>query len=329
MAENMVRCSRCHEVFDANEGPCTKCGTPYRPPVAPPKVYEGLYAERYAGQVPPTDSSVVVVVPPRRRANVGLYLGGGAALMVSAVVILVLAATGVLGGPAVTAAPRRVLPVTPAPTAGPTLPPAIAKTLSQLNDPKLSAHITIDSHITMSATVAKSASVIVKFDGEVSNGNESGVLQAGGISQEIRLVDGKDYSKILPSGNWVLSPAVASYLVICPVFGLDSSKAVALIGQDTRGGQQLNHLQSTDEWSPDMSRLAMLDLSFLPYWPDKSVLDLWVTTDGTPVEATFSGWSLASDGTKLVDVEVAYTFSAVGVPQTIEAPGPSTSPSAL
>lgn len=328
MAENMVRCIRCHEVYDAAEGACTKCGTPYRPPVERPKPYEGLYVERYAGTIAPTDRSTVVIVPPRRRDNMGLYLGGGAALIVCALVVVVLAATGVLGGTSATPVPRRVVSVTPSPTAGPTLPPTIAKTLAQLNDPKLSAHITVESHITLSASIAKSASVVVKFDGQVSNGNESGVLQGGGISQEIRLVDGKVYSKVLPSGNWVLSPAVASYLVICPVFGLDSPKAISLVGQETRNGQQLNHLQSTGEWSPDMSRMAMLDLSFLPYWPDKALLDLWAMADGTPVEATFSGWSLASDGTKLVDVEVAYTFSAVGVPQTIEVPGPSTSPSA-
>jgi hypothetical protein len=285
--------------------------------------------ERYAGTgLAQVDDPLVVVVPPRRRDNTGLFVGGGAALIVSAIVVTLLVASGALGGPAITPQPRRVLSVTPPPSATPTLPATVAKTLTQLNDPKLNAHITVDSHITLSATVARSAAVTVQFQGDVSNGNQSGTLQGSGMTQEIRLVDGKVYSKIMPAGNWILSPAIASYLVICPVFGLKSNEDIQLIGVETRGGQQLNHLQSTRSWSPDMSRMAMTDLSFLPYWPDKSVLDLWATADGTPVEATFSGWSLASDGTKLVDVEVAYTFSQVGVPVAIAVPGPSTSPSA-
>lgn len=329
MAEKMVRCIRCHEVFDADAGPCTKCGTPYRPPVAQPRAYEGLYVERYAGTgLAQVDDPLVVVVPPRRRDNTGLFVGGGAALIVSAIVITLLVASGALGGPAITPQPHRVISVTPPPSATPTLPATVAKTLTQLNDPKLNAHITVDSHITLSATVARSAAVTVQFQGDVSNGNQSGTLQGSGMTQEIRLVDGRVYSKIMPAGNWILSPAIASYLVICPVFGLKSNEDIQLIGLETRGGQQLYHLESTRSWSPDMSRMAMADLSFLPYWPDKSVLDLWATADGTPVDATFSGWSLASDGTKLVDVEVAYTFSQVGVPVAIAVPGPSTSPSA-
>lgn len=329
MAEKMVRCIRCHEVFDADAGPCTKCGTPYQPPVAQPRAYEGLYVERYAGTaLTPTDDSLIVVVPPRRHDNTSLFIGGGAVLIVSAIVVAVLAMSGALGGPNPTAQPRRVIAVTAPPSPTPTLPPTISKTLAQLNDAKLSAQITVDSHITMSATVGQSAAVIVKFDGNVSNGNEWGTLQAAGITQEIRLVEGRVYSRVMPAGKWILSAAMPSYLVVCPVFGLKSAEDIQLIGLESRGDQQLYHVQSTRSWSPDMNRLAMADLSFLPYWPDKSVLDLWVTADGTPVEATFSGWSLASDGTKLVDVEVAYTFKQVGVPQSIDVPGASPSASA-
>ena len=69
MAEKMVRCVRCHEVFDAEAGPCTKCGTPYRPPVAQPKAIDGLYVERYAGTPYVPEPPPAPVVPARRRSS--------------------------------------------------------------------------------------------------------------------------------------------------------------------------------------------------------------------------------------------------------------------
>ena len=46
-----------------------------------------------------------------------------------------------------------------------------------------------------------------------------------------------------------------------------------------------------------------------------------------PVSATFSGTNSASDGTKLLDIEVSYTFTDVGVPVDIVSPLPTPSPS--
>jgi hypothetical protein len=81
MAENMVRCSRCHEVFDAEAGPCTKCGTPYRPPTAQPKAYDGLYMDRYGGTASASPEVIAAAPPLRRRDNTGLFVGGGAAMI--------------------------------------------------------------------------------------------------------------------------------------------------------------------------------------------------------------------------------------------------------
>jgi hypothetical protein len=327
MAENMVRCSRCHEVFDAEAGPCTKCGTPYRPPTAQPKAFDGLYTDRYAPAASASPEAIVAPPPVRRRDNTGLFVGGGAALILSAVVIAILVGLGALGGPSVTAAPQRVVPVTLPPSPTPTLPPTIAKTLQQLNDLKLSAKITVDSHVSLSATAGQSSTIIVKFDGQVSNGNEWGTLQSGGISQEIRIVNGEIYARVLPAGKFTKYAAVPSYLVICPVFGLKSTADVQLVGLETKDGEQLYHIQSTSSWNFDLNRLAMADLSSLPYWPPRPVLDMWVTPDGTPVSATFSGSSTATNGTKLLDVEVAYTFEDVGIARSIDVPGPNWSPS--
>jgi hypothetical protein len=104
---------------------------------------------------------------------------------------------------------------------------------------------------------------------------------------------------------------------------------IQLISEETKNGQTLNHFQTTRWWAPDTSRLAITDVQGLTAGlaPDVTVLDLWATADGVPVSATFSGTNSASDGTKLVDIEVSYTFDGVGVPISIGTPEPSPSPS--
>jgi hypothetical protein len=72
--------------------------------------------------------------------------------------------------------------------------------------------------------------------------------------------------------------------------------------------------------------MALSELSSFTLAPI-TVLDLWVTPDGTPVSATFSATKSTLDGVQLIDIEVSYTFSDVGVPQTIDVPGPGWSPS--
>jgi hypothetical protein len=327
MAEKMVRCVRCHEVFDAEAGPCTKCGTPYRPPVAQPKAIDGLYVERYAGTPYVPEPPPAPVVPARRRSSTPLLLGGGATLIAIAVVVAILAATGMLGG-GPTAAPAPLIARTEPPSPTPTLPPSISMTLAQLNDPRLGAHVAVDSRAQFNGRVfGQSKTDIVTFDGQISAGNESGTLQTGGAKMELRLVDGVLYTRNLPSGKWSVAASIPSYLIIAPLFGITSPKMLALVGQETRNGQTVNHLRTTPWWAPDLSRVALMDLSTLRLAPDSNVLDLWATIDGTPVSATFSGTNSASDGTKLLDIEVSYTFTDVGVPVDIVSPLPTPSPS--
>ena len=324
MAEGMVRCSRCFEVFEEAEGACPKCGTAYLPPVSQPRALEGLYVERYAGTEFVPVPAAPAPAPAPRRNNTRLWVTAGAALIVTAVVVAILVGLGAPGGSSPTKAPVIFPAVTTSPTPTPTLPPAVASTLAQLEDPNLSAHVTVDSRVQLSSKVLGHAqSIAVKFDGQVSGGNQQGTLQAFGTSQELRLVDGQTYQRILPAGKWKAIASLSAYLVICPVFGLDSTQDLQLVGQEMRDGQLLNHLQSTGWWAPDLSRMAMTDLSGIPIKPDKILLDVWATPSGAPVEATFSGSNSATDGTKLLDIEVTYTFSEVGVPQAIGSPGPS------
>ncbi|MFI5258950.1 MAG: hypothetical protein ACHQ01_04990 [Candidatus Limnocylindrales bacterium] len=321
MAEEMVRCARCYQLYDPDDGVCPECGAPYQAPVEQPPAREGDFVDRYAG----TEFAPPPVAPPPapapRRNNAGLLIGGGAALIVTAVVVAILFDLGALGGSGPTQAPF-IFSATAPPSPTPTLPPTIASTLAQLSDPNLSAHVTVDSHTEL-RVLGDSQSISVRFDGEVSNGNQQGTLQASGITEELRLVDGHVYARLLPTGRWNVIAQVPAYQVICPLFGLSQTRQLQLIGLEMKDGQSLNHFQSTGWWTPDLSRMAMADLSGMPIKPDKILLDLWATPEGAPVEATFSGTNSATDGTKLLDIEVSYTFSDVGVQQSIGSPGPS------
>jgi hypothetical protein len=328
MAELMVRCVRCHEVFDAEVGSCTKCGTPYHPPVTQPRAPEGAFVERYAGTdfVPP-DSEPAAPVAPRRN-HAGLLLGGGAALMISALVVASLWSFGALGGAAPTQ-PVYVISVTPHPSPTPTLPPTVSRTIEQLNDLKLSAHIAIKSHVQQN-TLGTSQSIVVKFDGQVSNGDEWGIIESAGVTQAMRFINGRVDYKLLPSGRWSLAAQMPAYEVICPVFGIESTQDLQLVGREVLDGHLVNHLQSTDWWRPDISRLALVDLSGLLIKPDSLLLDLYANADGTPIAATFSGTNSATNGTKLLDIRVTYTFTDVGVQVSppSDIPEPSVPPSA-
>jgi len=320
----MVRCGRCHEVFDANDGPCTKCGAPYQAPAAAPKVDGGSFADIYAGSgfVASSERTAAPISP--RRQNRVLWIWGGAALIVVAVIVAIAFGMG-MGGSDNRSNGQLVVAHTPKPTPTPTLPPAITALMGPLNDRALSAHIVVVSRVQVSSRLIGSGTTLVSFDGQISGSSEEGTLKQGGVTREIKLVDSIVYTRVVPNGAWQISPSIPSYLIIAPVFGITKPEMIQLIDQETKDGQTLNHLQTTKWWAPDTSRLALADLTSLSLAPDVNVLDLWATADGAPVSATFSGTNSASDGTKLVDIEVSYTFDQVGVPVSIGTPEPSPS----
>ncbi|HEX7590799.1 MAG TPA: hypothetical protein VF375_02520 [Candidatus Limnocylindrales bacterium] len=329
MAEHMVRCFRCHEVFDAEVGPCIKCGAPYMPPVARPEVIQGLYTDKYAvDDLPPLDPSMLPPVSTRaRRPNQNLLLGGGVALIVTALAVGMLYVVGG-GSNAAPAPPQMIVSITSGPTTA-ALPAAAKKTLTILNDPMVSAQIKITSRVDASAAVVGqgSLSTTIKFDGEVSGGNQWGTYESAGIVQELRLIDGQLYRRFAKTGKWETLGGMPSNLVICPIFAISKERDIQFVKQENVNGQDLLHLQTTRFWTPDLNRLAMTDMSLYLTGPDVEVLDLWTTLDGTPVTGKFSGTRTTGGNTKLIDVQVTYTFAQVGVPMTIDVPGPHWSPS--
>jgi hypothetical protein len=311
-------------VFDAEAGPCVKCGTPWTPPVAKAEAYPGLYSDRYA------DTNVVPVEPvpielPRRHRSMTTYMIWSGVVLTAAAfvaaIVFMMAMGGGDGGPKFTG--RIVGGVKPAQSATATLPPTIELTLAQLNEPNFSARVSIQGHIQLTTAVAaKAQTIVVSYTGIVSGGNQWGTLKVGNTTVEVIYVNGQAYSRTPPTGKWGVAPAMQAYRIICPPFGLKSVNALSMVAPESKNGQDVNHLRAAvGWWSPDFSRLSLYDLSGLRMPPDQNVLDLWVTPDGTPVAATYSGKNLAGD-TALLDIEMSYTFTQVGEPVEIKAPGP-------
>jgi hypothetical protein len=299
------------------------------PPVTRPEVIQGLYSDKYAvDDLPPLDPSMLPPVSTRaRRPNQNLLLGGGVALIVTALVFGMFYVVGG-GSNATPTPPQMIVSITSGPTTA-ALPAAAKKTLTILNDPKLSAQIKITSHVDATQAVVGQGSLssTIKFDGEVSGGNQWGTYVSAGIVQELRLIDGQLYRRFAKTGIWETLGGMPSNLVICPVFGVTAERDIQFVGQEKLDGQDVLHLQTTRFWTPDLNRMTMVDMSLYLTMPDVEVLDIWTTLDGTPVTGTFTGSRTTGGNSKLIDVQVTYTFAQVGVPMTIDVPGPHWSPS--
>jgi hypothetical protein len=326
MAEKMVRCHRCHEVFDAEAGPCTKCGAPYQPPVAQPEAGGALYVERYAGtEFVPAPVLVPMARLPRRNSPV-LLIAGGAALIGLAMVVAIIVVAGGLGSSA-TALPAYVVPRTEQPSAPPTLPPSIALTLQQLNDRNLSADLVVQSVADVNdPSLGKHDRHTASFTGQIAGGNEAGIVIEAGITREYRIVSGVVFVRVPPATRWSTAASIATYLVIDPSFGLSKPQMLQLVGAETLDGQAVNHFRNTTAWAPDVARISMIDSSEFLFKPEVVVLDLWTSPDGSPLKAVFSATNTSTNGTKLLDIETSYKFMNVGGAQAIE--NPVASPSA-
>jgi hypothetical protein len=333
MDGNWVRCRRCHDVFEAAEA-CPKCGAPYQ--VRPTGAAEPVesYAERYAGtefappEPPPPPPPVV------RRRNPTPFIVAGTAIVVAA--LLLAAVSGAFNGSGLENV--ATLPVfgTQKPAATPSpLPSSVAATMAQLSDPAFAATLSIRSRIAVDARVlGKASNLTTTFDGILSGPNELGRFTQAGTTRELCIFEGSAWIRTPPATKWTAVANMPPYLVLVPLFGLTKAQMLEYVGPDTRDGVAVNHLRATRFWAPDLGRMALADTTAFGIRPDTFKLDIWTALDGTPVYAAFSATTTASDGTKLIDIEVTYAFSDVGEPHLIAdpratpTPPPSPSPSA-
>jgi hypothetical protein len=320
MSENLARCPRCHDVFDPELGVCPRCGTPYQPIPAPPPPEAGTYADLYAA----TEFAVPVdagpAVEPSHGPSIAL-LAGGAGLLATAVLIVVLVASGAFSAPP--GQPPIIVSLSPTgtPTLSPTIRPEIAMTLSALNDKSVNTHVVIESRIDEDSTVTgRPFSHVATFDCQLSSGEEQCILTGGGGTEEIRYTDGLYFVRTLPKGKWTTTSTVPAYVVIVPLFEISTPKMLEFVGDEMRDGQQTYHFKTTRMWVPNLNKMAMTDANALGMKPDTVSMDLWTSTFGKPIYASFSGTTLAIDGKRLLDIETTYTFSDFGVPVDVVNP---------
>lgn len=329
MSDGMVRCVRCHGVFEADLDVCPRCGTTYRPMPVAPAPEAGFYVDKYHGTefaapVAPTATPVMPATGPRS----GMIVAMGVMMVALALVVGGLFALGAFGSAA--PAPALIFGNSQRPSPTPTLPPSVTTTLAQLRDINLSAHIKIQTRATVDARISGGAkTVIANMDATVSSGNEMGTLTVGGTATQFRLVDGIYYSRAAPGGKWAAKSIIPPAMLLTPLFGITDAKMIQFIGEEKRSGQPVNHLRSTGWWVPDQSRMSLFDVNVLGIKANKTVLDLWATPDGNPVAAAFAATQDTSDGSvHLLDIEVSFAFDSVGTPQIIENPIPTPSPKA-
>jgi hypothetical protein len=320
VTEKLVRCPRCHDVFDADDEACPRCGTKYVPIAAPPETGRQFFVERYAAT--PFDTPAPARPEPVPRSGPSLLVGAGVAFVVVALVFGALFFAGAFGsGPVPTS--EAVVARTPSPTPAPTLPASISRTLAQFADPRFNAHVYVSTRVTVSPQIVNSnqtSTLFSSLDATVEAGNEAGTVTIGGVATDFTLISNQ-LSLRSATGHYAPAARIAPYYLLLPVFDLTDAKMLQYVGDTTSdSGQTLNHLVSTPWWTPDKSKLAILDVSTLPEKIEKVSLDLYVTSDGTPVKATFNAWTDASNGDHLVQIVTTYSFAGVGTSGPIVAP---------
>jgi hypothetical protein len=321
MTEKMVRCPRCHDVFDAAEGICPRCGTTYEPVAPLPDRGEGFFVEKYSGT--PFQPQPDPRPEPVPRTGPSLLVGAGVAFVIVALVfggLVFVNAFGSSPAPTLQAVVARSNPPTPPPT----LPPSITKTLAQFADPEFNAHVYVNSRATVSSrisTTGQSYTLFSSLDATVEAGNEAGTLTIGGIATDFTLMSGVLSTRSRTSGHYAPVSTIPSYYLLLPLFDLTDAKMLQYAGDLTsETGETLHHLVSTPWWTPDKTKLAVLDVATLPEKIEKLSLDMSVKTDGTPVSATFTAWTDATNGEHLVQIVTTYSFADVGSAGPIVAP---------
>lgn len=274
------------------------------------------YSERYApppGPPPPT-------LPPTRSSDGRLLALIGVGLLVAAL-LGVLVLRGSSRGPTETstgaATPTPFVSTGPAPTSAP-LDLALPRFWTLIQDPKLSYHVE-----TLGGGTAGSDAYTFAESLDVSGDDWGGTEKAHGLgvagSVQIVTLDTVVWLKF-PDG-WHRNIEFDPYFRSRPLLGLDSIRDLSPSKVVTRGDQTLYDLKSTTNYQPYPGRLIGL-VSMAGLTVDTLELDILVTADGVPVEATVHilAGGLATTGKPTVDAKATRTFSKVGATFTIVAP---------
>ncbi|HEX7471942.1 MAG TPA: hypothetical protein VF323_02580 [Candidatus Limnocylindrales bacterium] len=273
------------------------------------------YTERHAAPPPPPP-------PPTSESMDGRFLAIIGVGLLSAAVVAAL----VLRGPG-TPAVATASPTANAPTAS-AAPPATpeADDLARqrfwalIEDPKLSYHLDTKGGGRFGSE-AYSFSESLDISGDAWKGTELAHGLGSASALQIVVLDTVAWIKF-PDG-WHKNIEHDPYFRSRPLLDLDSERDLVLSGKTVvRGGQTLFELASTTNYQPYPGRL--IGFVAMGMRVDSIVLDILVTDQGVPVEATVHilAGGPGADGKSQFDAKATRTFSKVGAAFTIAAPKP-------
>ncbi|MDP9483771.1 MAG: hypothetical protein M3P84_11190 [Chloroflexota bacterium] len=247
----------------------------------------------------------------------------GVGLLAAAVVAALVLRGG--GAPSAATATPTSAPSTAAPSVGPPSTPdaddlALQRFWVLIADPKLSYHVETKGGGTIGTEEAYTFSESLDVSGDSWAGTERAHgLGSGGVTS-IVTIDTEVWFKF-PDG-WHKNIEHDPYFRSRPFLDLGTQRDLIVSGTAERAGKTLYKLKSTTNYQPYPGRL----IGFLSMGirVDTLELDILVTADGVPVEATVHilAGGLGSNGKPQLDAKSTRTFTKFGATFTINAPKP-------
>lgn len=273
----------------------------------------GWYSEKYAPQPEPQPPA-----PAPGEGNAGQFLALiGVGLLVAAILAAVVLRGGSSGPVAVaTASPTVPAVLGPTPTPDPDAL-ALERFWTLIQDPALSYHLeTRGAGSFGSEGYSFSESLDVSGDDWAGTELAHGVGGVGAV--QIVALDSTVWLKF-PDG-WHRNIEHDPYFRARPLLGLDNIRDLVGSGVVDRDGATLVDLKGTTDWQPYPGRL--IGFVALGMHVDTLELDVLVTPDGVPVEATVHvlAGGLGANGKPQVDAHATREFTKVGAAFTIVAP---------
>jgi len=278
----------------------------------------GWYSEKYAPKPEPEPPAPTSGPGPGFDGRLLALLGGGL------LVVAIVAALLLRGSPAASTARATETPAAPSVPSAPaaTQPPdvgALHAFWALIEDPDLSYHV--ETHGTgLVGEEAYTFSESLDVAGDDWKGTEVAHGFGGvGVTQVVALDTTVWYK--FPDG-WHRNVEHDPFFRSRPLLGLDNIRDLMAAGSVQRNGTTLYDLKSTTDWQPYPGRL--IGFVSLGLHVDTLELDVLVTSDGVPVEATvhIEAGGLGSNGKPQLDAKATRTFTKVGGTFTIVAPKP-------
>lgn len=267
----------------------------------------GSIIDRFRG----TEWEVTPPPPPPQRTG----LSGG---FVTALGVVVLVAAGILGilvlppgGSGPTPPASRVI-LTPPPTPGPG-DLVLAAFWAQIQASDLDYHVAIEGSLEV-GSASGSQVVVLDVHGDDFQGTLAEHFKGSATSHWVLLrSEGVLYARKSSQTRWsVAGPATGLGLSVRPFLSLEDERQLTYGGTVTRDGTILHRLRSTALYRPGINRILPIFIASIA--SATTTLELLVTADGIPVEATITCHAPRDlqTGEPAVDGSASYTFSKVG-----------------